>query len=106
MTTLDPGATGRRPEPSAALDRRRQKRNRKKKRSRRAEDRKPREVRDPAADSPLMTIPAAGKKYYGLSRNGSYVAAERGDFGKLYSVGRRQYVVIAAVEAKIQAAVA
>jgi len=26
-----------------------------------------------------LSVPAAGKKYWGLSRNGSYAAAQRGD---------------------------
>jgi hypothetical protein len=59
---------------------------------------------EPPAGSPFMTIPAAGEKYFGLSKNGSYDAAERGDFGELYEVGRRKFVVIPAIEAKIKAA--
>jgi hypothetical protein len=51
-----------------------------------------------------MSIPAAGKKFFGLSKNGSYDAAERGDFGKLYEIGRRKFVVVPAIEAKIKAA--
>ena len=41
-----------------------------------------------------MSIPAAGRKYYDLSRNGSYAAAERGDLGEILNVGRLKKVVV------------
>ena len=81
MATLNPGITGRR---------------------RRGAARKPKK-HEPPAGSPFMTIPAFGKKFFGLSKNGSYDAAERGDFGELYEVGRRKFVVVPAVQAKIKA---
>jgi hypothetical protein len=58
---------------------------------------------EPPAGSPFMTIQQAGKKFFGLSKNGSYDAAERGDFGELYVIGRRKFVVINAIEARIKA---
>jgi hypothetical protein len=87
MATTDPGTTGRRRRGAA----------------RRAKE--PPKRHEPPPGSPVMTIPAAGRKFFGLSKNGSYDAAERGDFGKLLEVGRRRYVVIAAIEARIKAAV-
>jgi hypothetical protein len=92
MTTLDPGGVPGRTRPETP----------KKKRDKRGYQR--RQTLEPAANSPLMTIPAAGRKYFGLSKNGSYDAAERGEFGRLYEVGRRRFVVVANVEGKIQAA--
>jgi hypothetical protein len=55
----------------------------------------------PAPSSPLMMIPDAGKEYYGLSVNGSYEAADRGDLGPVVEVGRRKYVTRAGVEQSI-----
>ena len=60
---------------------------------------------EPPAGSPFMTIPSYGWKFYGLSKNGSYDAAARGDFGKLIEIGRRKFVAIATAEAKAKAAV-
>jgi hypothetical protein len=59
---------------------------------------------EPPKGSPVMTIPAAGRIFFGLSRNGSYDAAERGDFGRVLEIGRRKFVVRAAIEAKLKAA--
>jgi hypothetical protein len=47
------------------------------------------------AQSLTITVPAAGATYFGLSRNGSYIAARRGDIptvriGKLLRVPVRQ----------------
>jgi hypothetical protein len=47
-----------------------------------------------------MSVPAAGKRYYGLGRNGSYAAAKRGDI-PVIQVGRLQRVPIAAMERKL-----
>ena len=52
-------------------------------------------------DEPLtMSVPAAGKKYYGLSRNGSYDAAKRGDIPTI-NVGRLLRVPVRAMEKKL-----
>jgi hypothetical protein len=92
MASLDPGVTGRRRRGAA------------RKQAQPKKQTGPPKKYDPPAGSPFMSIPAAGAKYFGLSKNGSYDAAERGDFGKLYEVGRRKFVVVPAIEAKIKAA--
>jgi hypothetical protein len=48
-------------------------------------------------ERPTMSVPAAGKKYFGLSRNASYGAARRGEIPTI-TIGRRIYVVVAALE--------
>ena len=53
---------------------------------------KPPATGPPAEEAPLtLSVPEAGKKYFGLGRNASYAAAERGEiptirFGKLIRV--------------------
>ncbi len=44
-----------------------------------------------------MSVPEAGKKYYDLSRNGSYDAAKRGDIPTI-AVGRLLRVPVRAME--------
>ena len=57
-----------------------------------------------AEKSPLtLSVPEAGKKYYGLSRNGSYDAAERGDIPTI-RVGRLLRVPVRAMERKLDRA--
>jgi hypothetical protein len=46
-----------------------------------------------------MSVPAAGYQYYGLSKNGSYAAAERGDIPTV-RVGRLLRVPIHKMEEK------
>jgi hypothetical protein len=49
-------------------------------------------------DKPLtMSVPAAGKKYFDLSRDGSYRAAERGEIPTI-RVGRLLRVPVRAME--------
>jgi hypothetical protein len=56
------------------------------------------------ANEPLtLSVPEAGKKYYGLSRNGSYEAADRGDIPTI-RVGRLRRVPVRAMEKKLDAA--
>jgi hypothetical protein len=55
----------------------------------------------PAPSSPLMTIPMAGREYYGLSVNASYAAADEDKFGPVIEMGRRKYVTRAGVEQRI-----
>jgi hypothetical protein len=50
-----------------------------------------------------ISVPAAGKRYFGLSRNGSYDAAARGDLLTV-RVGRLLRVPTAAQERKIEQA--
>ena len=42
-----------------------------------------------------LDIPTAGKRYWGLSQNGSYVAAQRGDIPTIKIGGRFRVPVIA-----------
>jgi excisionase family DNA binding protein len=44
-----------------------------------------------------LSVPEAGKLYYGLSRNGSYDAAKRGEIPTI-RVGRQYRVPIVAME--------
>ena len=44
-----------------------------------------------------MTVPDAGRIYYGLSRNGSYEAAKRGDIPTI-KIGRLLRVPVRALE--------
>ena len=105
MEALDPGTTGKRRRNAASKRDQPRKKKVEKKASGASEPSKPKKRPEPAEGSPLMTIPAAGKKYFGLSRNGSYDAAEQGDFGELYELGRLKFVVVPALEAKIKAAI-
>jgi len=49
-----------------------------------------------------LSIPEAGRIYYGLSRNGSYDAAARGDIPTI-RVGRKFRVPVAAMENRLAA---
>ncbi len=44
-----------------------------------------------------MSVPEAGARYYGLSKNGSWLAAERGDIPTI-KVGRLRRVPVRAME--------
>jgi hypothetical protein len=49
-------------------------------------------------NTPLtIPVPEAGKKYFGLSRNGSYAAAERGDIPTI-KIGKLLRVPVRALE--------
>jgi helix-turn-helix protein len=49
-------------------------------------------------EAPLtMSIPQAGKRYFGLSRNGAYDAAKRGDIPTI-KIGRLRRVPVRALE--------
>lgn len=52
---------------------------------------------DSKRECKTMSIPEAGALYFGLSRNGSYQAAERGDIPTI-RVGRKLRVPVAAME--------
>jgi hypothetical protein len=55
-------------------------------------------------DGPLtLSVPEAGKRYFGLSRNGSYAAAARGELPTI-QVGRLLRVPVRAMEAMLDAA--
>ena len=47
-----------------------------------------------------ITVPEAGKEYFGLSRNASYAAAERGDIPTV-RIGRLLRVPIRALEERL-----
>jgi hypothetical protein len=49
-----------------------------------------------------LTVPEAGRRYFGLSRNGSYAAAQNGDIPTI-KVGRLLRVPIVAMERKLEA---
>jgi hypothetical protein len=50
-----------------------------------------------------MTVPDAGRIYYGLSRNGSYEAAKRGDIPTI-KIGKLLRVPVRALEEMLNAA--
>ena len=50
-----------------------------------------------------ISVPEAGQRYFGLSRNASYAAAERGEIPAI-RIGRLLRVPIRALEAKLDAA--
>jgi Helix-turn-helix domain len=55
-------------------------------------------------EAPLtLSVPAAGKKYFGLSRNGTYDAAARGDLPTV-RIGRLLRVPVRALEAMLNEA--
>jgi hypothetical protein len=49
-----------------------------------------------------MTIPDAGRTYFGLSRNASYAAARRGDI-PVIKIGKLLRVPVRALEQKLDA---
>jgi hypothetical protein len=52
-----------------------------------------------------LSVPEAGKRYYGLSRNGSYAAAKRGDIPTI-PVGRLLRVPRTLMDRKLEKAAA
>ena len=77
MTTLDPGVTGRR---------------------RRAIQHKTARNKAHAPEPPqTMSVPEAGRKYFGLSKNGSYDAADRGEIPTI-KIGKLRRVPVRAME--------
>jgi hypothetical protein len=55
--------------------------------------------RTPMTDQILtISVPEAGRKYFGLSRNGAYAAAERGEIPTI-RIGRLKRVPVRAMEA-------
>jgi hypothetical protein len=48
-----------------------------------------------------MTVPEAGRRYFGLGRNASYEAAKRGDIPTL-RIGRLLRVPVVALERKLE----
>jgi hypothetical protein len=85
MTTMDPGVTGRRSGGVARKAARRQK------------------ARAPPELPLTLSVPEAGKKYYGLSKNSSYDAVARGDI-PVIRVGKLLRVPVRAMERILDAA--
>jgi hypothetical protein len=53
-------------------------------------------------DCETMSVPAAGRKYFNLGRDGSYRAAKRGDIPTM-NLGRLKRVPVRAMERRIDA---
>lgn len=53
-----------------------------------------------ALNRPTLSVPDAGAVFYGLSRNGSYEAAKRGDFPTI-KIGRKIMVPVAPLAEKL-----
>ena len=49
------------------------------------------------AEALTISVPEAGKRYFGLSRNGAYAAAERGEIPTI-KIGRLLRVPVRALE--------
>lgn len=55
-------------------------------------------------ESPLtLSVPEAGKRYFGLGRNAAYSAAERGDI-PVVKIGRRLRVPVRALDRMLDGA--
>ena len=57
----------------------------------------------PAIEEITLSVPEAGKRYFGLSRNGSYAAADRGDIPTV-QIGKLKRVPIRVLERRLEAA--
>jgi hypothetical protein len=65
----------------------------------------PKKARAPLEAPLTMTIPEAGKRYFGLSRNGSYDAAARGEIPTI-KIGKKLFVPVRAMEALLDSVTA
>jgi len=54
-------------------------------------------------DCKTLTVPEAGRRYFGLGRNASYEAARRGDLPTI-KIGRLLRVSVVALERKLERA--
>jgi hypothetical protein len=54
-------------------------------------------------DDKTLTVPEAGRRYFGLGRNASYEAARRGDLPTI-RIGRLLRVSVVALERKLECA--
>jgi hypothetical protein len=52
-----------------------------------------------------ISVPEAGRRYYGLGKNASYAAAERGDIPTI-KIGRLLRVPVRQIEQKLEQSVA
>lgn len=55
---------------------------------------------DEALSRPTISVPEAGELFYGLSRNGSYEAAKRGDIPTI-KIGGKIVVPVAPIAEKL-----
>ena len=55
------------------------------------------------AEEITLSVPEAGKRYFGLSRNGSYNAAARGDIPTI-KIGKLRRVPVRMLERRLEAA--
>ena len=55
------------------------------------------------SETKTLSVPEAGKRYFGLSRNGSYEAARRGDLPTI-RIGKLLRVPVAALERMLETA--
>ena len=53
-----------------------------------------------ALSRPTISVPEAGELFFGLSRNGAYEAAARGDFDTI-RIGKKIVVPVAPIAAKL-----
>src|SRR5215472_15883109 len=103
MSTLDPGVTGRHPpvrNPKKPLLKKPARHGR---RARNAAGRQ--KARAPPEPPLTMSVPAAGNKYFGLSKNGSYAAADRGEIPTI-RVGKLRRVPVRLMEKMLDEAAA
>ena len=56
---------------------------------------------DCLAEKKTISVPQAGRTYFGLGKNGSYAAADRGDIPTI-RVGRLRRVPVQAMEEKLR----
>jgi ribosomal protein S14 len=64
---------------------------------------RPRKVVNEMDDCKTLTVPEAGRRYFGLGRNASYEAARRGDLPTI-RIGRLLRVSVVALERKLERA--
>ena len=68
-----------------------------------AADEETEETEGKPAETHTLSVPEAGRRYFGLSRNGSYAAADRGDIPTI-SIGKLRRVPIKVLERWLDAA--
>ena len=67
------------------------------------EDEKQKTKKPDRPEEITLSIPEAGRRYFNLSRNGSYAAADRGDLPTI-KVGKLRRVPIRVLERRLEAA--
>jgi hypothetical protein len=59
------------------------------------------QMKEKEEDRPTMSVPEAGRRYFGLGRNAAYAAAKRGEIPTV-QIGSRLFAVKAAIEHKLE----